>query len=421
MQALSIRLFWSSTFLTLSTLVAGGLGYVFQVLMGRLLSNADFAVFSSLNALTMILGSPLAAIMMLITRRVAEFEATANSAALPGLYRFWQIRVLMGFLALACILTVWMPHVQAFVKTGDASAVWLFWGVIAVDGLAIVNAAFLQGLQRFAWLAGLSVVIVVLKIGISCALIVSVEWGLRGALSGMLLAGIIIFFTGLMQLRLIWWQEQKLPVAETCGFPAREIFSGLSATVGFAVLSQADVPLANRLLPPDLAASYAAAAVLGKAVLYLPGGVALALFPMVASQRTASSLQTWLLYQSLFTTTLACAITASAYGLFAADIIVMAYGSRHPAAPAFLQYYGWAMLPLALVFLLNHFFVASADRRFSWFVCLAGFSLVVVTTCFQPSPYVLLATLAFLGTLLCVWGCWAVRTSRRSDRLRPLH
>ncbi len=400
------RLLRASSHLTLATLFAGGLGYVFQVLMGRLLCDSEFAAFSSLNSLTMIVGSPLAALMMLIARRVARLNATNNTAVLSWLYRFWQTRVLGTFLVLGCILARAMPQVQAFVKTSDGVAVWLFWGVLAINALVLVNAAFLQGFQRFAWLGGLSVIIVALKIGIACGLIVAAEWGLRGALTSMMCAGFIIWIAGLIHLQRTFSPQQNQCGNEASGFPLHEVLSCLSATVGFAVLSQADVPLANRVFPPEIAAPYAAAAVLGKAVLYLPGGIALALFPMVAANEHCARSRTAMLRQALTTTALACGIVAIVFSTSGDFIIQAAYGHRYPNASGILAMYGWAMVPLALVFVLKNYFIASAKTAYSFLVGGAAFLLVVLLKYASASPATMLTAVGSLSIALCVVSLW---------------
>ena len=56
----------SGLLLTGLNLAAGGLGYVYQVLMGRLLTPADFALFTALMALAVICAAPLNALVMLL-------------------------------------------------------------------------------------------------------------------------------------------------------------------------------------------------------------------------------------------------------------------------------------------------------------------------------------------------------------------
>ena len=400
------RLLRASSHLTLACLFAGGLGYVFQVLMGRLLRDSDFAVFSSLNSLTMIVGSPLAALMMLIARRVASLNAANATAVFRKLYGYWQTRVLGTSLVLAGILAWAMPQVQAFVKTSDGIAVWLFWGVLTINALVLVNAAFLQGSQQFAWLGGLSVIIVALKIGLACGLIGAADWGLHGALAGMLSAGFIIWIAGLIHLQRTFPPQQDQSGPEAYGFPLHEVVSCLSATVGFAVLSQADVPLANRIFPPEIAASYAAAAVLGKAVLYLPGGIAIALFPMVAANEHCAKSRAHLLSQALTTTLLPCSLAAIVFSTAGDFIIQAAYGHRYPNASAILTMYGWAMVPLALVLVLKNYFIASAKTTRSFLVGSAALFLVVLLRYASTSPRTMLSAVGALGIALCVVSLW---------------
>ena len=65
------RLLRAGLWMSLAGVVGGALGYVFQVLMGRLLSPADFALFSAVMALGMFAASPLSALTMLVARQVA--------------------------------------------------------------------------------------------------------------------------------------------------------------------------------------------------------------------------------------------------------------------------------------------------------------------------------------------------------------
>ena len=70
----SSRLLYASSLLVASGLVAGVLGYIFQIAMAHLLKNNEFSLFSTFNALHFILGSPLAALVMLLARRTALLQ-----------------------------------------------------------------------------------------------------------------------------------------------------------------------------------------------------------------------------------------------------------------------------------------------------------------------------------------------------------
>lgn len=61
--------------MTCSNVLVGILGYLFQIYVGRFLSPEEFALFSSLIALYMLLGSPLVFVNMLVVKRVSVSRA----------------------------------------------------------------------------------------------------------------------------------------------------------------------------------------------------------------------------------------------------------------------------------------------------------------------------------------------------------
>ena len=399
--------------LTVAAIIAGALGYVFQILMGRLLPDEEFAVFSALNALSMVFGSPLAALVMLIARRVASLQAAGEEGALPAMYGFWQTRVVAVCLVLAGLLAWGMPVVQGFVKTTDVIALWLFFGIVALNALVVVNLAFFQGLHRFGWLSVLAILIVIVKIASSVSLIVVADWGVRGALAGMLIAAGLTWAFGRGILRRDFANVEPPTETRPHGFPWVEAGPVLSATVGFAVLSQLDVPLANRFFEPSVASAYAAAAVLGKAVLYIPGGLVMALFPMVAANETRSESSGRLLRQSLLATLALCGAVVVGYAIFGKQVVSILYGGRYPGAGALLGLYGSAMVPLAIALVMKNFFIASGKKTFSWIVGGSALAFVCGVMFSRPSfPAGVISAVALSALIICSVGVAVLMQSK---------
>jgi O-antigen/teichoic acid export membrane protein len=399
------RLLWVSMHLTIACIVAGGLGYVFQILMGRLLADAEFAVFSALNSLSMVFGSPLAALMMLIGRRVASLQATGEDRLLPAMYLFWQTRVAAGSLVAAGLSAGAMQAVQGFVKTGDLAVIWLFWGVVAMNALVFINGAFFQGLQRFGWLSCLTLLIVIVKIAVSASLIAVGDWGVRGALVGMLCAAGMTWAFGWRCLQRDFCKSKPDGPRHSHGFRWAEAAPVLCGTVGFAVLSQIDVPLANRFFEPSVASDYAAAAVLGKAVLYIPGGLALALFPMVAAGESRSESTGFLLRQSLLTTLGICTAIAVGYAVCGNGIINVLYGDRYYDAGNILQWYGFAMIPLAAVGIIKHYSIARGRAIYPSLLCLVALAFAYSVWGVRPTlPEDLIMRVAVSGLIMFLVG-----------------
>ncbi len=77
--------FW----LTVANLMGGVLGYVYQILIGLMLTPSNFALFSAVMALFAIFSTPLSAAFMVVSRRVTNLLVTGDPRRIQNYY--WLI------------------------------------------------------------------------------------------------------------------------------------------------------------------------------------------------------------------------------------------------------------------------------------------------------------------------------------------
>lgn len=386
---------------------AGVLGYVYQVLMGRLLSPADFACYGAMMALGVVCGSPLQAMVMLLARRVSEFRARGDVERARGLYAWAHAGMLVAGLAVAALLAVAGAPLRDYLKAPRVPDVWLFAGATFVGFLGVVNSGFLQGLQRFAWLGWLSVGGVAGKILASVTLIVAGGAGLAGALTGVLAAAIIAWCCGGLVILRSLRAGGPAPVgmrdpAEP--FPWRSFLPSTIANVALALLTQIDMVLVNRYFDAGPASQYAAASILGKAVLYLPGGLVLALFPLVAEQHARREDSREILRDASRATLVLCGAGALVYALFGPWLVRSFYGPGYAEAGRLLGWYGFAVLPTALVVVAENFLLAKGRVLFAWlFLALAPIEIAVIHV-WHPDLRAVIVTVGATGLLVALAG-----------------
>ncbi|MEM6796904.1 MAG: hypothetical protein AAF725_23220, partial [Acidobacteriota bacterium] len=109
-------------------------------------------------------------------------------------------------------------------------------------------------------------------------------------------------------------------------------------------LINADLIIAPRLLEGDTLAAYGKAAMLGRAVIFLPLPVVLAMFP-----RAVVSTRRRLLALPMLFVALTAAATASLVAWRPELPLGLIYGATEAAAPGLARLYVWAAIPLALV------------------------------------------------------------------------
>ena len=394
----------SGLLLTGLNLAAGGLGYVYQVLMGRLLTPADFALFTALVALAVICAAPLNALVMLLARRVSAFRAGGELGRGRGLYGRTHVAMLLVGLVLAGLLVACRGPIQSYLKAPRALDLWLFGGATFVGFLAAVNNGFLQGLQRFAWLGGLGIAGVTAKIAASVFLIVALHAGAAGALGGVLAAALLVWACGGFVIM------RSLPVGgtghggPTAPFPWRSFLPAMVANVALAALTQIDMVLVNRYFDTGPASQYAAASILGKAVLYLPGGLVLALFPLVAEQHARRQDSRGMIAQASLATLAMCGAGAVFYAVCGPWLVSLLYGPAYAEAGGLLAWYGFAVLPMALVVVAENFLLAQGRTLFAWLFLVVAPIEVAVIHAWHPDLRTVIAIIGSCSTLLAVAG-----------------
>jgi O-antigen/teichoic acid export membrane protein len=112
---------------------------------------------------------------------------------------------------------------------------------------------------------------------------------------------------------------------------------------------------------------------------YLPGGLVAALYPMVASRHAARQSSAQLLALSAFAALFVCGAAVLFYWLMGPWLGGLLYGSAYSPAGELLGLYGWAVLPMALVMVAEHFLIAQGRVLFAWlFLAVAPLQLLTI-------------------------------------------
>lgn len=402
LDVFSSKLAQTSSWLVVGGLTAGFLGYVFQIIMGRLLSPSDFGQFSAIMALYAILAAPLATLMMVVSRKISEYRANADEGSIFHFYYSvnYSTAVFGMVFFVACI--IFAPVLQTYLKTPSTIEIYLLGIVLLATIPMTINNAFLQGLQNLIWLSTCGAILMLLKITFSVALIL-LGYGMNGAIGGVALSLLAIWIISYVGIRVQVNQGQGKP-SQRNHIPTLSILPVLVANVAFTAMTQIDMVLVNYYFPPHEAGMYAAASILGKAVLYLPSGVALALFPMVAENNARNQGSAHLLIQALILAAVLCLSGAVFYYFFGEWLIRMFYGESYHEAGEVLRYYGFAILPMTLVMVAEYFLIAKGRVVFAYlFLAVAPLQLLAVYY-YHPSLLSILITMAITGLVLSCVG-----------------
>jgi O-antigen/teichoic acid export membrane protein len=401
--------------LSLATIVLNGAGYLYNVACIRYLGSSVYGDVAAMLALFALVALPLGSVQSLLAREIAQLPGTGAVVAL--LRRGLTISVAVG-LALVALGIALVDPIQDVLNIESSGVVVagvsaLFFAVVA----AVLYGA-LQGVLRFNGLA-VSYTVSGLARPVLVAPALLLGLGATGALAVNTIAGGIAVAIAAVALRdLLRRGREAAPKVDR-----RQMAIMLVGSLAFASLTNVDILLAAYFLPDHLAGVYAAAALVGKAVLFLPSALVTVLLPKAAS-RVAAGLTTEKILLASAGVTAAITLAASALlALVPESLVVWAFGGDFREATELLGWFGLAMTAAALVNVYLSVYFAERDARFPLVVLAAAIAQVVAVVEWHPGPRsIVVVTLccatavmvvheiAFPHALIRVW-----RSRRRSS------
>ncbi len=364
-QTVKSGLVRASSLLFLMMMGANVCNYAFHALASRKLGPSEYGVLVSMLALLTLVAVMSQTIQTVVAKWTAVEELGKRYDRIAALIiRVMRRMLMMGAVCLLGLSLLSGP-LSGFFQLSSP------WPIIAVGVTTIVMLilpvmrGLLQGLQRFNALGvnfladgfiriGAGVVIFGLGYHAAGGVLAS---AIGGALAAVLALGVM------PELRRA--VRNKLPVIDLSGL---KLYS-LSVLVGvgsFLVISTLDVILVKHWFAPEAAGYYAAGSIVGKAFLFLPFAIANVLFPKVSAQHAVGENTLKLLIKSLL-------LTAGILGggvllaYFLAPLIILTLFGREFLLPETLwlvRWFGLAVTPLALTFILLQYNLALNNKRF---------------------------------------------------------
>ncbi|MDT8445867.1 MAG: oligosaccharide flippase family protein [bacterium] len=357
------------------TMLGNVFSYLFQVVMGRMLSVSDYGAMNALFAFMALAGVPFATVTHYLAKRISQHLAReerdiANSLIL----RSYRNIFLVG-LVVSLIGAMLSPQISSYLQIPGILPVIFMCGAFLFNTAMPINSGVLQGFQAFGTLSAIAAGFPVLRVvfGASAVLL---GFGLNGVLGATIVATFLASFLVVPKIK------QNLRFGIT--FSAikgrellREVWPLLMGNAAFMVISQSDIILVKALFSPEEAGYYSSAAIVSKALMYLPGALILSLFPMVAANSAKQEGSFHLLIKALGLTALLSGSGALAFFFFSEMLVSMLFGAKFLTSVALIPKFVMAVFPMALLMVLMTYNMARGGLA-SIFILLIGAIVQVV-------------------------------------------
>ncbi|MBI2078696.1 MAG: oligosaccharide flippase family protein [Euryarchaeota archaeon] len=390
----SDELFRHSAVLFVLITAANALNYLFQLIMARMLTPAEFGVLGVLLSMFLLVAVPMGALQT----GVAHFAATRQArSADHDMALFSAIRASCFGLAICTTLGLAATSglLGGFLKV-NTTLVALVGAGIGTLPITTFYAGQLQGNGRFIAFGASPLSGALARVGVAIPLVM-LGMGLWGAIGGTLV-GLLAALLAAAALA----PRRPLVMPRNLGAFGRYVGPSMLAFAGLAAMTNLDMVAVKYFFDADQAGLYAGAVVLGRMMLFLPSAIGMVLFPLVA--KAEPSLWPGLLLRALLATSAlvgAVVVTPWANAPLVARFLL---GENFVAAANLLRWMSLSMFAMCLVSILVLHLLAT--RRLVAACCLSLLGLLELPGfwLFHESPTQILFVAFAVGFLSLTTG-----------------
>ncbi len=389
---------------------------IFHVVVSRLIGPSEYGELAALLSVALVISVPVGVVQTVAAKRVAMLNAESESVAATELLQSMAkalsaLGVLPGLALVAAT-----PIMTAFLHVSWRPSVLIgpYLYAALLTGLAFGG---LQGSLRFRALSTVVVCSVLARLVLGVALTsigMAVEGAMLATLASQLLSlSLACSIAGIGPRQ---WRQVRATLEPFMN----EFRPALLALGSFALLAQLDLVLARHYLDARAAGFYSGAGLIARAVLFLPGAVALVAFPRFARTRGAGAQALRWLHLSMAAVAI-IVLGALPILLLGGDVIVeLVLGSDYRNAALLVPLLAIAMGLFAIVNLLTYFHVAAATRAYR--ILLAGVVVLGVAIGLRHNSAHEIASVVVVTALVVVALMYhAARAASVWPRYRPGH
>lgn len=392
-------LFKNSFLIFIGTMVVHVFNYLFQITMGRMLSVQTFGEMNALFSTMIIFGVPFVSITNYIAKNISHLHAMgknkqANDLIIKSYKNLFIAGAIIVFLGAS-----FSGYISESMKIKSITPILLLFLSILVSIIIPVNTGVLQGFQRFKMLSFLSAGTGFFRYVI-CVALVAVGIGLNGIMVGTILSALLMGYISFIPIK----RHLKIgrdSIKQDEGNSLSFVIPIFLANLSFAILIQGDIVLVKYFFTPHEAGIYSSAAVIGKAVIYLPGAIVMSLFPMVASNKARAEGTLHLILKALAITLLLSGGGAVILYLFPELIVSIFFGDRFTSAIPIIGLFAIAMLPMAVIMIVMNYNMAKGGRYFAYVMLACAAIQIAGIINFHDSPVSILKVILYSG-LFCM-------------------
>ena len=380
-------------------MLGGACNYIYQIYMGRALGPYQYGVFGSLFAISYIIYVLTNTIQTGSSRFISTFIGENKKEMIEIFSKGLLKRMFVLGISIFLIIVVLSNPIASFLKIDSIIPVIVLASIFIFSTLLPVNLGVIQGLEKFFSL-GINMILNFSAKLIFGILLVLIGFGVNGAIGGVVIGFLVALMFSYVPIRKYLHQD----ISKEKSFNFSELykysFPTMIAMFCFSVPANIDVILAKHFFASNTAGIYTAATVLGKIILFVPGAIAIVMFPKISRLYAEKKDTNYVLNISLVYTAVLSGAMALGYWFFPNLAITIPYGAEYLDAIPILRIYGIAMFFFSLTVVIMRYTLAISHVKYVYLLLIFTVLEIGLLYLFHSTIYIMAQILLIVNFLL---------------------
>lgn len=416
-----ITFFRESGWMVIATTFGGVLMYAVHM-VARRMPKEEYGLFTALLQTVALISIPAVGLQGVFAQQAAGSMTPVHERELAGVFRGVMRAIFFLWLALALAAFIFKDRIMAALQISNPAALWMTVAVGLVVLWRPVVQGVLQGRQNFLWLGNVMIADGIGRFGTVCIIVGLLGHFAAGGMFSVFIGMVVVMFVGGWLCRDCLHGE-ALPMH--WGNWLRRV-GPLTLGLGAGVfMLAADMVFVQKFFSKETTGFYAAAGMIGRALVYFTTPIATVMFPKLARSR-ATGEKSNALALALGITALMGAGAAGMCTLFPSLPLRVVYDQSFlVVSTPLVPWFAWCMLPLTLAtVLLNSLMAHSRFDAVPWLLAVAAGYGVTLYLRLSAIPAlgtehfpVVIQTLGIFSLILlgvCSWFTWGVKENAQS-------
>ncbi len=393
--------------LIFGTTILGGLfAYLLHPALAHTMTIQEYGQVAALVALSFVLVTPTQIFSTVAAKYASSLSINGDYAQLNGFIRRLTGILLVVGVGVAAAFMMVSNYLAVFLHLNSTQDIVLLGIVLIVSLVSPLNLGVLQGLQRFGWVATITLLLPVLRLVLVVSFVL-LGFGVKSAILGIAISTLLTYLVSFQPL----WKLLRGPRAHSGSLKSVWSYAILAAAIagGIVTLCSVDTVLAGHFLNTHDTGLYAALATIGRTILFITGSIGVVMFPRVVTLHEQKKPHWHVAVQAMLGALILSAAVEMMFFLAPSLITKLLFGQAFTAIAELLPLYGLAMSLLSISQILSTYFLAMGNRTIILIIFLACLLLICLITWHHGSiaqlvQAVLIANVVFVLALLVTWG-----------------